>query len=211
VIINKTFEEIPLNQFVNCIKVDKYFMITQKDFDAICTLIERIHAEVIIEFGVQQGNTATAILDTFSYIREYIGIDVEKDYEPLCIFQKKEIPLDAGCFAKKDNRFRLIVKPRGTFDLTFRDMPVADFIFVDGDHSLQGIVHDTVLALATVKNDGIVCWHDYQNLSVVRETLKILSEKYCFNINIINDSNIAYSVVDFSNDKFKNLILSSNT
>lgn len=35
-----------------------------------------------------------------------------------------------------------------------------DFVFIDGDHSLEGVKQDTQLALALLSPGGMICWHD---------------------------------------------------
>ncbi|MDR0920444.1 MAG: class I SAM-dependent methyltransferase [Oscillospiraceae bacterium] len=197
---------ISLNYIISEIKVDKFFMITQDDLNALCTLIDSINANIMIEFGVQQGCTASAILKTFNYIHKYIGIDVEKGYEPFYSFQKKEIPYDAGCYAKKDARFNLITKPKGTFDISYKELPIADIIFIDGDHSIKGIINDTILAFASIRKYGIVCWHDYRSLSIIKKALSVLSNKFNLEISCLKDSNIAYTIFDLPKSKFIKLL-----
>lgn len=36
-----------------------------------------------------------------------------------------------------------------------------DMIFVDGDHSYEGVLSDTLIAQKLVRKGGIICWHDY--------------------------------------------------
>ncbi len=36
-----------------------------------------------------------------------------------------------------------------------------DMIFVDGDHSYAGVLHDSQLAMRLIRPGGIICWHDY--------------------------------------------------
>jgi predicted O-methyltransferase YrrM len=64
---------------------------------------------------------------------------------------------------KNDPRVELIVKPNGTRDLVPTDLPAADLIFIDGDHSKACVALDTLLAMQVIRKGGIICWHDYGN------------------------------------------------
>jgi hypothetical protein len=48
------------------------------------------------------------------------------------------------------------------------ELPPADVIFIDGDHSARGVTHDTELALAAIKPGGTIIWHDYHDMPVVQ-------------------------------------------
>ncbi len=45
---------------------------------------------------------------------------------------------------------QLLVKEHGYFDL----------VFIDGDHSAQGVSQDTELAKKITTQSGVICWHD---------------------------------------------------
>jgi hypothetical protein len=36
-----------------------------------------------------------------------------------------------------------------------------DFIFIDGDHSYEGVENDTLKAFKLLKPGGVIMWHDY--------------------------------------------------
>ncbi len=51
-----------------------------------------------------------------------------------------------------------------TFD--FSSIGKFDLIFIDGDHSYEGVKKDTENAFSVLKNDNsIIVWHDYSNLT----------------------------------------------
>ena len=39
-------------------------------------------------------------------------------------------------------------------------------MFIDGDHSAVGVLHDSELARALIRPGGIIVWHDYTNAAV---------------------------------------------
>ena len=58
-----------------------------------------------------------------------------------------------------------------------------DLIFIDADHSYEGVRHDTELALPLIAPTGYIVWHDYANWGYfdgkngVPEYLKELTEQ----------------------------------
>lgn len=131
------------------------------ELEALCELLRRAKAKTIIEFGINTGRTAKAILREVPDVKEYIGIDVLEGYVTEKMVQRKEIPSIPGEFVIGDHRVQLIVKKNGSHDLTSDDLPECDAVFIDGDHSRRGVENDTKLARAKVRKGGIIIWHDY--------------------------------------------------
>lgn len=50
-----------------------------------------------------------------------------------------------------------------SFDITYNDIPAnsLSMIYVDGDHSYEGVKIDLMLCLKLLKKNGIICGHDY--------------------------------------------------
>lgn len=122
--------------------------------------------KTVIEIGIQRGLTAKCILDNSPWIEKYVGIDVLPSHITTLAIQREEVPHSAGERVKDDSRVEFLVKPNGSRDLTPSDLPVADLIFIDGDHSMEGVLHDTLLARQVIRKGGIICWHDYGNYLV---------------------------------------------
>jgi hypothetical protein len=43
----------------------------------------------------------------------------------------------------------------------FKGTELADFIFIDGDHSYGSVKHDINKAVSLIKPGGVICGHDY--------------------------------------------------
>lgn len=127
-------------------------------------LIASVRPRVMLEFGTNQGITAKAILDALPELERYIGIDVPFAYTPRLTCQRSEVPLSAGTYAAKDPRFRLLLRESTT--LTADELEPVDAVFIDGDHSAMGVLHDSLLARELLRPRGIIVWHDYQNPAV---------------------------------------------
>ncbi|WP_078412207.1 class I SAM-dependent methyltransferase [Priestia abyssalis] len=152
---------------------------TGSDVEPLIAFSRTFHPKTVIEIGIQRGATAKCLLDNSPWIEKYIGIDVTPDYNTPLSIQQQEVPQIAGECVKDDSRVELIIKPNGSRDLTSADLTAADLIFIDGDHSLNGVLLDTQLARQVIRKGGIICWHDYGNELVpsVSEAIDSLNEK----------------------------------
>lgn len=141
------------------------------ELDALLHLFESVRRpSTIIEFGCHEGRNAAAALRNIAGLERYVGVDVPPSYVTKMAVQRKEIPAQPGRLAEHDPRFELILRPRGTFDLALDDLPAADAVFIDADHSRDGVENDTRLALSVLRPGGIIIWHDDNCLPVVEVT-----------------------------------------
>ena len=136
------------------------------EMEVIASLVSMVEAEVMLEFGCRDGRTAAVLLRNVASLRRYVGVDVPASYVPALAHQVSEMVPAPGELAARDLRFELIIRDRGTLDLGPRDLPRADAVFVDGDHSERVVRHDSDLARALVRPGGVVIWHDYHNVGV---------------------------------------------
>lgn len=135
------------------------------ELDALAYLLSG--ARTVVEFGCNNGRTAAAMLRNVSTIERYVGVDVPVGYKFACNVQRNETPQIAGELALSDKRFELVLRARGSFDLTADDLPTCDAVFIDGDHSEPGVLNDYALAKAIVRRGGIIVFHDDNGLSTV--------------------------------------------
>lgn len=113
-------------------------------------------------------------------LQHYEGVDVPMGYVPEKAVQRNEIPLVPGELVNRDPRFRLFIRPTGSRELTVNDLSRCDAVFIDGDHSRKGVMHDTALALELCRPGGIILWHDYHDQPTVdvATTLHEMYEKF---------------------------------
>lgn len=136
----------------------------------LVTLVRSVAPRSMVEFGCNEGRTAAALLRTVPTLAHYCGVDVEPGYVPAKAVQRNEVPPRPGYHARHDGRFDLVLRPRGAFDLTADDLPAADVVFIDGDHSRAAVLNDWALACAVIRPGGIVIFHDDNGLPVVDVT-----------------------------------------
>jgi len=124
------------------------------------SLVAVFQSKRIIEFGAGTGANAKAILDRYAWIEQYTAIDVPPGTATTLPYQGREVPNVAGHHAEGDPRFDLRLSERGSFDLQPGSLQDYEFAFIDGDHSPEGVRHDTAIAKAAIRY-GVICWHDY--------------------------------------------------
>ncbi len=148
------------------------------ELEVLIALVASVSPRTVVEIGCNEGRTARAILDYVHGIESYIGVDVPPSYAPeLLPVQRYEVPQQPGHLAAQDERFVLMVRPRGSRDLNPTDVPPADAVFIDGDHSAAGVVYDTGFARRITRPGGIIIWHDYHALGTV-DVKRILDAYY---------------------------------
>lgn len=143
------------------------------ELETLIALVGSVRPRAVLEFGINTGRTAKAILANVPGIERYQGIDVTPGYVTSKAVQRREVPDKPGELVSSDRRFQMILSERGSLDLAPRDLQPCDAAFIDGDHGREAVLHDTRLARALVRPGGIIIWHDYHDLGNVdvREVL----------------------------------------
>ena len=153
-------------------------------------LVQSVNPRVMIEFGCNDGRTASRVLDNVATLERYIGIDVPADYRTTLSCQRSEVPVNAGCHAADDPRFLLLTAPSQL--LNAWHLEPCNAVFIDGDHSEVAVLHESRLARRLVRKGGIIVWHDYGNEAV--EVTAAL-DKLCregWSINCVEHSWLAF-------------------
>ena len=141
-------------------------MADAQDYVALASLCLQYHPKNIFEIGTFTGNTSDFFL---SLLPETEVVSIAYCNPRWSWLRKKynnsHLPKSKiGAHVQSDHRHRFtqllgdshnlnpnsLIKKYGKFDL----------VFIDGDHSAEGVRLDTILAMQLVDQDGIVCWHD---------------------------------------------------
>lgn len=117
------------------------------EIEVLTALVLSVQARKMVEFGCQNGRTAAVLLANVPTLQTYIGIDVPPTFVPAERVQRGECPERPGELALYDPRFRLLLAGRGSHDLKASDLGSADVAFIDGDHSIAGVMNDYQLSL----------------------------------------------------------------
>ena len=137
------------------------------DRQILCSLSRAFRPHAVLEIGVNEGRTAEMLLRTSPWICSYVGIDVPPDFSPVIPTQRSEVPVfgAVGHFAAHDPRFHCQILAEGTGGCNACAIGGPfNFIFIDADHSYEGVKRDTELATNVLcASGGIIAWHDYHH------------------------------------------------
>jgi len=136
------------------------------DITTLIELVQQARPVSMLEIGVNEGRTAKQILENVPSIKFYTGIDLSDHGHGSEYFINNAhiIPDEPAKEVISNPRFHLILRPHGSFDLTAGELKSYDVVFIDGDHLLWAVVHDTGLAKRIAKK--LIIWHDYLDLEV---------------------------------------------
>ena len=147
------------------------------ELETLISLIGSVQPRCVVEFGINNGRTAQALMEYVPSIEEYVGIDVPKGYVTNKPVQRGEVPDIPGQLVAEDRRVKLIVREGGSQAVNAGELPYCDAVFIDGDHSRSGVENDTMLAMQRTRPGGIIVWHDYHDLGTV-DVREVLNEKF---------------------------------
>lgn len=147
------------------------------ELEVLISLVASVDPVGVLEFGINTGRTAQALLEYVPQIQHYVGIDVPMGTVTAKHVQRKEVPEVAGELVLGDPRVRLIVREGGSHAVNASELPFVSAAFIDGDHSRAGVENDTMLAMQRVRPGGIVIWHDYHERNVV-DVRSVLDKKF---------------------------------
>lgn len=134
-----------------------------------------------LEIGSYMGMSSMVILKNLASNGKLTCIDpwpkTNNSENPLYKIFKRQIKRSGY-----DDRIKIIRDFSTSKDLPLEDS--YDFIFVDGDHSYEGLKNDWTIVTQKLTINGIVCLHDTKKVNE-----NILGSVKFFNENIINDKN----------------------
>lgn len=162
--------------------------VNEGELETLIWLIVSVKPRCVIEFGTNSGRTAKAILRNVPGIERYVGVDVPHGYVTEKQVQRREVPERPGELALDDPRFRLLLARHGSHDLASDDLPAADAVFIDGDHSARGVRRDYALARAKVRSGGVIVFHDDNGRDTV-DVSRTLDEFAEAGANIVHAAN----------------------
>ena len=142
---------------------EELYDFAQKEFGIIQNKIEIIGLleylkkntpEIIVEIGTKDGGNSFLFLKTLKEIDTYIGIDLMvKNYDKL----KYLVENGSKIFSINSNsRFPEVIY---IIKKLLKGRSI-DFLFIDGDHSYEGVKADFEIYSPLVKEGGLIVFHD---------------------------------------------------
>ncbi len=122
------------------------------EFTALCKKVNEIKPQVIMEIGVQQGGSLQAWLNIAKSL--VIGIDIVDNVK----WSKLTFNIDLHFIRNNSNSEQS--KEEVLNILKFHNHKSIDFLFIDGDHTYEGVKKDYELYSPLVRRGGIIAFHD---------------------------------------------------
>jgi predicted O-methyltransferase YrrM len=136
---------------------------SREEIVSLLELLRREAPRVVLEIGLDQGGTLFLWTRVAADDAHLISIDVR----PLGVLgQRSAFAVARRGFARAGQRIDLIMPADSHSEATrdriqtMLDGRVVDFLFVDGDHSYEGVKRDFELYSPLVREGGIVAFHD---------------------------------------------------
>jgi predicted O-methyltransferase YrrM len=136
-------------------------------------------AKKILEIGTSFGETALLFAINTDSDAEIITLDIQKNNPTIGVKFKN------SKYAKKiTQKFDSLINVYKEFhEKSF------DIIFIDGDHTYEGCLQDSIIAIKLIRPGGYICWHDY-SFSCRNGVVKAIDE--LFEKNSYKITKIAY-------------------
>lgn len=176
------------------------------DLIALCQLCQVIQPRVVFEIGTFHGySTLHLALNTPADAVVY-SLDLPRDQPELALgatvmdvaIAREGVTTSTYAFSGREveSKIRLLQGDSATFDFTPWHGKV-DFFFIDGAHSYDYVRSDSERALACVRPDGVIAWHDFGRSGVngVRRCLRELGARG-LEINAVPGGSLAYAVLN---------------
>jgi len=144
-----------------CSEINDYWLLSKDVFettqieDEICRFIKysvNFSPKVICEIGVERGGTSFLFSNCFPSIEKVIGIDLVQKNGPLLKFLSRSENFYIEGFSSSEMVLKQVHKVLGGQDI--------DLLFIDGDHSYEGVKLDFEKFLPLVGENGIIAFHD---------------------------------------------------
>lgn len=132
---------------------------------------------VVINIGAGAGTSGLAFMESRPDLYLFT-IDIQYEDSPFgCLVAEKKVLQAAGYSFPFDNRYFQIQDDSVNAGLTWQTWkvggvgayPLADLVFIDGDHSYRGAKGDILAWLPNIKPGGIIAVHDFNKREVYKD------------------------------------------
>jgi predicted O-methyltransferase YrrM len=147
----------------------------------LISLIEQFKPKRIFEFGTFDGRTtlnmAAAASDAIVYTLDLPRSHMNSTNLPITELDKKYIDKNISgerfLGSKYEGRIIQLYGDSSTFEYAPYFGSI-DFVFVDGAHSFEYVISDSMNALRMLTSRGVILWHDYASWPAVTRALNLL-------------------------------------
>lgn len=141
-------------------------MMVHADLNALAAALLHLRPARIFEIGTYMGASSNFFLTLLPKVKVIsIAFIPPEDLDGDTDYNNAELALEkVGSLVSDENRPRFTQLIGDSHEIVAKDFiqrhGKMDFVFIDGDHSREGVAKDTVLAKAIVSPEGAIGWHD---------------------------------------------------
>jgi hypothetical protein len=161
--------------------------VTDRELVVICRMVRNLEPAIMFEFGTFDGRTTLNMAvnsrrDAVVYTLDLPRSSIESASSPIhrdeMRYADKPESGDRFRGTAAENRIVQLYGDSGTFDFTPYRGDV-DLVFVDGSHTFDYVVNDSLRALQMLRlSGGTILWHDYGRWDGVTAALNQLRRKH---------------------------------
>jgi hypothetical protein len=146
-----------------------------------------------MEVGVEDGENSEKVLSKIPQIKKLYLVDPYEIYADYWDYK----PFEGGMKPVEDVAHQRLKKytDRIVWKKDFFNKDIVenlDFIYIDGNHRYDAVMHDIVNGIKSVKKDGIIAGHDYDIISTSQQ-VRTAVDNFCKKYNIKLHSKEIYS------------------
>ena len=156
--------------------------VTERELVTICRLVQTLKPRRLFEIGTFDGRTTVnlaanspgdARVYTLDLPRDAIGASAAPIHAHEVRYADKS---ESGSRYRSSDvavRIEQLYGDSGTFDFGEFYQGI-DFIFVDGSHTYDYVINDSLHAIRMLREGGVIVWHDYSRWDGVTRALNQL-------------------------------------
>ena len=156
------------------------YNLSWEELVVISQLAATVSPHTLFEFGTFNGRTTLhlalnspdeALVYTLDIKEGGFDFGVDTPF-----FKRMEV---GECFrgTEVERKIRPLLGDSQVFDFT-RWSGTVDLVFIDGDHSYDGVIRDSLTAFDLVRPGGLILWHDYLVIGDVTRALAKLGQSH---------------------------------
>lgn len=133
--------------------IDKIDAVGREDLAILCSYATQ--RKEILETGTRYGRTTMNLAKFCPPDGRVVSVDLDQTNARETLTRMPD-----------SIRKKVTLVEHDTNTLDFTTLGRFDMVFIDGDHSAQGVISDTLNAVKILKPGGVIFWHDFMSLPI---------------------------------------------
>lgn len=156
--------------------------VSERELVMICRLVQAFKPRRLFEIGTFDGRTTVNLAANSPGDARVYTLDLPKDAidtsaAPIHAHEVRYADKSESGARYRDSDVAMKIEQlygdSGTFDFSEFYSGI-DFVFVDGSHTYEYVINDSLHALQMLRDDGVIVWHDYSRWDGVTRALNEL-------------------------------------